>query len=178
MQILGRLIRLTIAAFVLVSCSNQRPPFSGDGVLTDAGLTSYPRYQIAFPPISLKPGHETVLKFKGVPEATMWLGLIVMDSRTGSAAGTRVPEAGRGTCVIGVKLLRKPGEPLAEVKAALEDWKVDQSPRRTMLWHPQLRDLAFDSRHSYELVINVSGPEPSAPLTLRPMLQGGGNELP
>jgi hypothetical protein len=78
MRVLGRLIHLAIGATLLAGCGNDHLLFRGDGVLTDAGVTSYPRYQVAFPPISLRPGQETVFSFSGTPEATMWMGLVVM----------------------------------------------------------------------------------------------------
>jgi hypothetical protein len=179
MCILGRLSSIAIAALLLVGCRNDPIAFRGDGVLTDAGLWSYPRYQIAFPPVLLQQGYEAVFRFRGAPEVRMWMGLVVVDPATGRAAKMNMSETAWETCMIRVKILRESGESLADLQAALKDWKIDQSPSRTMLWHQQLRDLPFDRRHFYEVTINVSGLESyGALLTLRPTLQGGGNELP
>ena len=52
-------------------------PFSGDGVMTDSGFWSYPRYSITFGALEATNGAFRKYKFTGPPATRMTFGLAV-----------------------------------------------------------------------------------------------------
>jgi len=172
------LLLLTFAS--LVGCRAGGTKIVGDGVLTEGGFWSYPRYQVVFASLDVPRKPEAAFRCKGIPTARMTFGLIVTaDPEAGSKAGAAGLDQTWDQTMIDVKIEDGGGAPLASVHAALRDWALSRSLSRTMLWHPSLRDLAFDRRSLYKIRVNLSRLDPAAGrLRLKPVLEGGGNELP
>jgi hypothetical protein len=82
-------------------------------------------------------------------------------------------------CFIDVRILDSGRNVLREVSDPVSTWHCSQSAGRCLLWHEQLRDLQFDSREEYTVMIHVKCLEPSTgTIVVEPQLTGGGNELP
>lgn len=154
-------------------------PFSGDGVMADRGYWSYPRYEIAFDSLNATSNMRRTFRFTGVPTARMTLGLVVVESERKIAAGPTFPAPEFENAILLVEIKLENGTIITKRSAALKDWKVSRSSKRVMLWHDSVRDVAFSRRAGYELTIDVSGMAAAAePVVLRPILEGGGNEVP
>ena len=153
--------------------------FSGDGVLTDFGPLSYPRYRIAFDTVPLTTRTNRVIAAKGVPSTTMTLGFELVGGATNAISNARLEELREQNAELTVKIETGKGELVAQADAPLKAWELAHSSSRDLLWHPKLRDLRFNRASVYRIAIQLlktkAGTEP---LLVRPVIEGGGNELP
>ena len=148
-------------------------------MLTDSGFLSYPRYRITFDTLHLTTQSNRVLEAKGVPSAAMTLGLELVNNATGIPSEARLEELRRQGVELTVRIDTDKGELVAQAHASLKDWELAQSSSRNLLWHPKLRDLRFNRASAYRIRIELLKVETGAgPLLVRPVIEGGGNELP
>lgn len=164
--------------------------FSGDGSLTDWGMFSYPRYRIEFPPLQLSKPGQYRFRARGLPNVLLTFGLRVSPPFGPSdfriINGKSVPPPGHmnwekglrgiGT-VVGVQISDSTGNSLCRWSAPLADWKMASSVTYVVWWHGACRDLRFDPMKTYDIVITVKESESVPPVTVTPVLEGGGNEM-
>jgi hypothetical protein len=146
-------------------------------VLTDNGLFAYPRYSIAFP--QFQPTNEVPVKFRfrGAPSAKLTFGLVLPQLASTATLEEGVPSPWRNFTLR--VTLEEEGTVLRHISGKLESWHYSQSVSRKMLWHEQLRDVAFKTSQTYTITIGVSGDDSRAkPLIFQPVLEGGGSERP
>ena len=156
-----------------------RKPFSGDGVVTDNGTWSYPRYAIAFDSLNATNDASRTYRFTGTPSAAMTFGLVLTGVSGRENAATALQDSKYDQMIVRVKITKEGGTVVATSEAALKDWQVSQSSQRVMLWHKRLRDVNFERKYTYAISVSVSGVDAIfKPLLLRPVLEGGGNETP
>ncbi len=148
-------------------------------MLTDSGFLSYPRYRITFNTLHLTTQSDRVLEAKGVPSAAMTLGLELVNNATGIPSEARLEELRHQGAELTVRIDTDKGELVAQAHASLKDWELAQSSSRNLLWHPKLRDVRFNRASAYRIRIELLHVEAGAgPLLVRPVIEGGGNELP
>jgi hypothetical protein len=170
---------LLIAGSTAFFRSRMTPGFSGDGVLTDSGFLSYPRYRIAFDTVFLTARTNRVLSAKGMPSGTMTVGFELVGNATNSTSQARLEQLRQQGAELSVRIDTDKGELVAQADAPLKEWQLAQSSSRDLLWHAKLRDLHFDRASAYRIVIELSKTERGTdPLLVRPIIEGGGNELP
>jgi hypothetical protein len=167
---------LGVALGFLLGC---RKSFSGDGLVTDSGFWSYPRYAITFDSFNAASEAHRTLNFKALPSARMTFGLLVTDIGRSKDVVAALRSSEYEGVILHVEITREDGTLVADVRASVKDWQVSRSSQRVMLWHEKLRDVRFDRRSAYEISIDSSGiSDSSEPFILRPVLEGGGNEMP
>jgi len=180
-------IVLSIVAFaalvtVLLRRSIVRnPAYTGDGVFTDSGLLSlYPRYRVAFDAVSLTGQSRHVLRFSGVPSVQMTFSLEVIANEANHAPEARTKDPREQGTELRVRIETDSAVLVAQAHGSINDyWVLAQSSNRQVLWHPNLRDLRFSRDLAYTIVIELAKAETGTQLlTVRPALEGGGNELP
>ena len=179
-------IRYGALAFsiLLTACS---PQYSGDGVLSDAGVFSADRYLLDLGPVDLAHSNETTYRLSNLPEERFTLGLLISGT-TGSeplyfAKPLRTP--------IRIEMRNERGELVMAASGALSDWVWSGSSgelQRSFVYRRaqdsgrvQLADQGsgtyFHPRKSasYVLKVSVLGNDPAATAfhaTLR--MRGGG----
>lgn len=175
-------MRFTVAIFLLlasVSIVGCRKPFSGDGVLTDNGFLSYPRYSIIFSPLDATNAGVRQYKLSGAPTLRMTFSLAVHEVGKSEDVITRLRGPGYQGWSLSVDIRKSDGTSVARAHAPIKDWQASQSPQEVMLWHENLRDVSFNRSSAYEISVQVLGADAnSEPLVLQPVLEGGGNETP
>ena len=149
--------------------------FSGDGTIEDTGFWSYYRYHIRFPPISLNQPGEYTFSCRGLPPDPLVLKLRV--------EGTGEYDQLRSlTTSVRVELFDETGKPVGKAVGPLHDWIVTGNPAAGLAWsywHEDFRDITVRRRRPYRLKLIVTDIDVNSPhLSVEPMLEGGGNELP
>lgn len=176
MRILILSAALVIAIGFLMGC---RTSFTGDGVLTDKGFWSYPRYTIVFESFDITRSAHQTFTFKGVPSARLTFGLVVTNVARKADPASVVRGSHYENAILHIEIRKDDGTVIAEARAPISQWQLSRSPERLMLWHEQLRDVRFVRRFTYSISVGLSDVGRSAqPFLLRPVLEGGGNELP
>jgi hypothetical protein len=161
---------------MLVGCGK---PFSGEGMLKDAGFWSCPRYEVTFDSLNITNRARRSYAFTGVPAITMTLGLVVVGGSNNVETGDSFPTLECQSAILRVELSHAEGRVVARSSAAIRDWEVARGGKRVMLWHKNLRDVHLNRQAEYQLSVEVPGVGSTCrPLVLRPVLEGGGNELP
>lgn len=148
-------------------------------MLTDFGLLSYPRYRITFDTVHLGAQTNRILMAKGVPSTEMTLGLELVGNATNPTSEASLEKLRQQGGELTVRVETDKGELVGQAHAPVRDWDLARSTSRNLLWHPRLRDLRFNRASSYRILIELLKVETGAePLLVRPVIEGGGNELP
>jgi hypothetical protein len=168
---------LILAALCVHSVAERRTSFKGDGVLTDSGFLSYPRYRVAFDPVVLANETQSTLRFEGLPAIRMTFGF-ESTKGTPAAAATDLQNLKSRGVALKVRIETGTGTVLSQVNAPVQKWEIARCPKRELLWHPALRDLPFKAGIRYRIVTELHNAPASLSLILRPVVEGGGNELP
>ena len=80
---------------------------------------------------------------------------------------------------VSVRIADVHGRTVCSASGPLKDWVLTGSVQYAGYWHRNCRDVRFHEGMSYTMTLTVGRESPdSAPLTIVPRLQGGGNELP
>jgi hypothetical protein len=176
--IFAGILLLIVTALLFGFIGKNATRFSGDGVLTDSGFWSYPRYQIGFNAIHLDGRSNHVFRFRGGPSIRMWFGLeLIADQKNPRPDALEM--LNERDAELRVTIEGENGKLVAATREPLKAWIIAQSSQRKLLWHPSLRDLPFTRRTSYRVTIELINDAAGTPsLFVRPILEGGGNELP
>jgi hypothetical protein len=176
---LGSVLILAIAALCTWMTVRSARGYSGDGVLHDNGFFSYPRFRVTFSAIDLGSQTNHSLTLQGIPRARMTFGFeVVADGNRGSNKINPERFMER-SAELRTQIKSANGEVIAEANAPIKDWVLAQSTRRELLWLPALRDLRFDPGKQYRILIEYRADQADlGSLIVRPVLEGGGNELP
>jgi hypothetical protein len=155
---------------------------SGDGGrLVDHGYWSYPRYEVTFPAFSPLEQSRVTVRCGHIPTARMTFGLRIVN-RAGRSDEALVSDAKWANVTVNVTLdqMDRVGtKTIAEAHAPIREWYKSRSVSETMLWHENLRDIRCDRTRSYAFSIAFSGVQSNAaPISIIPVLEGGGNETP
>lgn len=151
----------------------------GDGSLTDSGFFSYPRYRVSFPVLQIVSGSSHVLTVSNLPPVRLTLGLELLATNEDQIPQTPFAQTEWNGTTLRVSVERLGVGTLSEAHVPIRDWVLAQSELRQMLWHANLRDLRFAQKPIYHVTIELlNAPQDLPPLVVRPILEGGGNELP
>lgn len=160
---------ITFASLALYSRNTFAGGWRGDGVLLDDGFWSFPRYSVLLPAMTVDGPSSKSYQFGGVPRANYSLRLYFDES------ASKMP----GRSATGVDL-RENGSVVATCSLEARQWVTCQTPREaggSYLWTPELRDVRLRPQSTYTLTVRVS-PDRATRCVIRPVLCGGGTELP
>lgn len=168
---LGAALVLISAVAIMFWFYNIRE-FSGDGTIEDTGFWSYYRYHIRFPPISLHQPGEYTFSCRGLPPDPLTFKL-----RTVGAGDSE--QLRSLTTVVRAEWLDEEGRRVCEAVGPLQNWVLASCLAYGEYWQKSSSDVTFRRRRAYKLRLIVTDIDAdSPPLSVEPMLEGGGNELP
>ena len=174
-----RMAHIKAAVLIVALAGGCSAPFVGDGIMTDHGLWSYPRYRVQFPAFDARSVSQIAFRCAGVPAARMTLGLVVANVSDEEAFGRTFRASPWQDTMLEVRMETEDGSVVAVANGVMARWELAQQPGQMMLWHSGLRDVPLQRRVNYRIIISLWTAGPAAtPLVLSPILQGGGNELP
>ena len=171
--------------------------FKGDGIITDHGFWSFPRYEIRFPRLCLKNRETYTYECKGLPPESLRLMLEMPDSqrkRHEAAEFLRIhPNSkyaepydkqkyeivSRNRTKVQFSMMV---DGLSELwmAAPLQEWKLTWTPALNTgaFWHPEA-EFSSNPKSNYRLIFVIhQADHEGMPEELSPVLQGGGNEFP
>lgn len=161
-----------ISAVIVMFWFYHTREFSGDGTIEDTGFWSYPRYHIRFPPISLNEPGEHTFSCRGLPPYPLTFKLMIVGK------GQREQLLAVKTTVH-LEWSDGAGQTICQAVGPLHDWVVCSSVVEDYYWHKNSRDITVRRGRQYRLRMIVKDVDAdSPPLSVEPMLVGGGNELP
>ena len=157
-------------SILLTACS---PQYSGDGVLSDAGIFSADRYVLDLGPIDLARSNETTYRLSNLPEEKFTLGLLI----SGTTGSEPLYLAKPLTANIQIEMRNERGELVIATSGALRDWTWSGSSgelQRSFVYRAldservQLADQGSGTyfrprgNASYTLTVSVLGNDPAA----------------
>lgn len=163
-----------LTLILLAGCAPTPPPYSGDGTLTDLGLTAPDhRYVADIGAIDLTRTGETVYHFAGLPKAHYVLGMQVpVPAATG--AGTDSPVVAD----VALQLMRVGEGQVMIITGPLRslDWASEPTPASSFVFRRKDYEAYFDAepKEHYELRVVVNTPDPGVPPGTRVMVKSGG----
>lgn len=170
---LGAALALISAVAIMFWFYSTRE-FSGDGTIGDTGFWSRPRYHIRFPPISLNQPGEYTFTCRGLPPCPLTFQLGI--EGTGDYDQLRTLKTS-----VRVEWFDEAGKSVCEAVGPLHDWVLAWIPSEGTgsYWHLNSRDVTVRRSHQYRLRLIVTDIDADSPrLSVEPMLEGGGAELP
>jgi len=176
--LLGTCAMLIAMVLLIRAKLDARVPFEGNGILADFGAFSYPRYRVAFEPLPLSSENQTTLRVQGLPSDRMTFGLELVRGGSGGLPQSDLEKLTSAAAEIRVKIETETAQILAEVNAPIGKWEIARSTTGELLWHTALRDLSFNQGIGYKITLKLHKAPASLQLLVRPILEGGGNELP
>ncbi|MBN1395454.1 MAG: hypothetical protein JW959_10560, partial [Pirellulales bacterium] len=157
--------------------------YRGDGVISDSGFWSYPRYHIRFSEVSLTAPSQHCFKSAGLPPAllTLTLNLVYKGNNNNPSELATYDELNKLATCVSVTIIDENGDIAYAASGPLRDWVLSWMSAACIgaYWHPDLRDMKLGSKKTYVLKIAVTEiGEDSAAIAVVPIIEGGGNELP
>ena len=160
---------------------NYTQAYRGDGIITDGGFWSYPRYRISMPGVLLTETQQHVYFLEAVPTAKFMFGLQVLNV---SVQGREAPPDGfesirkNLSVAVAVKITDDRGETLYACFAAVQKWQLSVSSDRTYLWLDGY-DIKLKRGRRYRIDLDLAAESVNGSRVLvEPFLAGGGSELP
>ncbi len=163
---------IAVVAAIVVFRPYSADEFRGDGLATDTGFWSYPRYHVRFPEMSLAAPGQRCFACAGLPPVPLTLTLKLVGTGNYGALSN-------GATCVSVTLVDSGGNTVCTASGPLRNWILQWVPanRTGAFWHPALRDFRVNPRQAYTLKIAVTEvTADSGPITIVPTLEGGGNE--
>jgi hypothetical protein len=145
--------------------------FKGQAEISDRGWR-YPRYFITFDEIDLCSSREYEFAVKGMPPTELTFEFLLRG---------RFEEQVLKNCKahLSVSIIQDGERVVLSFSGPVKEWLLSRSAIENNLWHPDGRDIPFSPRKTYTIRIEVSATEMSSTsLRARPILRGGGIELP
>jgi hypothetical protein len=168
------LLAVLLWKFLLPEIWYDTRAYTGDGQITDTGFWSYPRYHVEFANVAINERSRATFSFRGVPAEAFTFVL-----RTGSAADTCLLKDNLDKITVQVSLKDDHGNLICEASGTLRTWNLASSLDKAELWHDRCRDVRLSPRVAYTLALSVDPRANDLPsIRLKPVLEGGGNELP
>jgi hypothetical protein len=156
--------------------------YHGDGTFTDSGFFSYPRYRVRFSSITLSKAGEYRYHFRGLPSEEMTL-LLSLDGDV-PYVSKRTHELTSLRTSIEAVVRDSHGREACKAAGTPEDSNRDgvwvlSTGFGTAYWHWQCNQVQLRPLESYELVVRIKVVDSrSGDITVTPLLEGGGLELP
>ena len=179
--------KLFIATLVLVALlillgfatSLLTPTFQG-GELTKGPLFSYPRYHARLPLVDLGQDGTYSAKFSGFPvrDVSIELELPGKTYRDSHQVTSRHSGLSLALEDASGKIVCRASGQLNQINNVEHHWVLTGSYDFAALWNSDCVDLKLNPRETYKLTITVEGAEGETSLGARPLLAGGGIELP
>ena len=148
--------------------------FSGDGQLSDAGMFSRPRFRLVFPDLQIDKDRSATFSFRGIPRDRFTFGLDLVDISQQDAL-----DALKDEITVRAELSDERGNAIFAVRSPLSAWVRTWSQSYVFYWRDETRDLWLSPDRKYTVMVafEVTAAEPPA-VRLRPLIRGGGIELP
>ncbi len=181
--IVGSLLLLALLVclgIVGIADSWFMPAFQG-GELSKGSFFSYPRYHAKLPPVDLGHNGNYSVTFSGFPvrdDVSIELdlpGKTYKDSHEVSSRNSTLSLVLED--VSGKNICRASGQ-LKHINNAAHHWVLAASNDFAGLWNSDCINLTLNPREVYTLTVTVDGAEGDTSLPARPILKGGGIELP
>jgi hypothetical protein len=179
------LITLSVVVVLLImfwAVSYHPSQFKGGVALRDSGFFSYPRYHAQLGDLPLWKEGEYQFTVRGLPPGPLDLKLQVLDSTDANRA-----ELTSLSTNMSVSMTDSSGKEVCEGSGSLSDagtrehstWALASSTSQASFWHASCVQVPTSRSKTYIVKVRTSGVDPRSPhSTVRPMLEGGGIELP
>jgi hypothetical protein len=173
----SRLVLTAVTVVAATAC--VRPVFHGDGVVRDDGVFEYPRFHVALhPAMSLDRDGRYSFEFRGLPDREM--SAVFRFVGITREADVRARDTTLAVTVVSVTDRRHVCGFEANTKTATVTGSGGRDSQALYFWSPDCLDVHFSPGQTYAMTVVVAakGPEPSRPLDVEVVWQGGGIELP
>jgi hypothetical protein len=156
--------------------------FKGGVGVRDSGVFSYPRYHAQLDDLPLWKSGEYQFIVRGLPPGPLDLVLQVPDATDADRAeltslSTSVSVS--TTDSFGKEVCTATGNLSGARNRDRSAWVLASTSSSASFWQPRCQQLPFSRFKTYTVKVTVSGADDHSPhRMLRPILQGGGNELP
>jgi|SRR5450432_601461 len=172
------LIALSLVVFAVWAFSYHSFEFKGGVGILDSGFFSYPRYHAQIGDLPLWKSGEYRFTVRGLPPGPLDLVLQVPNVTDADKAALTSLSTHVSASLIdssGTEVCEATGSPSDERSA----WAMASTSSGALLWQPRCQQLPISRFKTYTVKVTVSGTDDRPPHhMLRPILQGGGNELP
>lgn len=182
----GKLISVLVIVAVLVFTvwlfGYHSFEFSGGQEIRDAGFFSYPRYHAELGDLPMWKSGEYLFTVHGLPPGPLDLVLQVVNA--GNADREELTSL---STVLNVSIADASGKEICVSSGSLADakgrgrygWVLASSVSSASFWQAQCQQLPISRFKTYKIRVAISGVDERSPQKmLRPVLQGGGHELP
>lgn len=153
--------------------------FRGAGPLQDDGFFSYYRYHAPVGEFPFNAEGAYQFPFSGLPSEEMVLMFYILGYNTKNRTDIEAL-----TTVLSAEIVDASGRVICSASASPampspNTWTLMSGPFEAAYWHQDCVARQYSRRAAYSLRVKVQAPDPKSPkVTLRAMLEGGGNELP
>ena len=181
----GRLVlaacgAISIALIVWLLTSYRISEYHGDGVISDSGFWSYPRYHVALEPIPLFEASIRKYSLAGLPAEEMSLTLDV----PGKSEKDRIALS-KLRNKIDASVTDDQGHVVCKASGNFSDgivengWIITSTDSSAAIYQTVCVDIPIRKHRTYVLTVSLSDVDPdSKAIYLKPYISGGGNELP
>ncbi len=148
--------------------------FRGDGGIQDTGFWSYPRYHIRFSEVRLDKNGEFGFACDGLPPVPMSFQLSLRGDHEYDALKQLETH-------VEFRMTDDQGTEICRASGPLKEWVLRWGGSQDIggFWQPTAREFQVKRTRSYKLKLSIKDAAPDSPVILaRPILEGGGNELP
>jgi hypothetical protein len=183
MKTAGRvLMALLLLVLAVWAFSYHSFEFKGGLGVSDTGFFSYPRYHAQLGEMPSWKNGEYQFTVRGLPPGPLDLVLQVPNTTDADRAAL-----GSLSNSLSVEITDSSGNEVCEAIGSLSDpttrersaWAVASSTSDALLWQPRCQQLTISRFKTYTVRVIVSGADDRPPhRMLKPIFQGGGNELP
>ncbi len=171
---------IPIALIVWLLTSYRISKFQGDGVISDTGFWSYPRYHVALNVIPLFETSAYKFSLAGLPPEKMTLSLDL----PGKSAEDRIMLS-KLRNKIDASVVDDQGHVVCKVSGFISDgitesgWIITSTNSSAAIYQKACADMPIHNHRTYVLTVRLSNVDPdSKAIYLKPYISGGGNELP
>ena len=169
---------MALAVWLLASYRISK--FHGDGIISDAGFWSYPRYHVALAPIPFFETGTYKFSLAGLPPEKMTLSLDV----PGKSEKDRTKLA-KLKNKIDASVVDDQGHVVCKASGFISDgitesgWIITSTNSSAAIYQRACVDMPIHKHRSYILTLSLSDVDSdSNAIYLKPYISGGGNELP
>ena len=172
-------VLVAIAASVYWFLAYKPSEFRGAGPMQDNGFFSYYRYHAPLGEFAFHTEGTYQFSFSGLPSEKMVLMFYVPGFSTKNRGEIEALKT-----VLSAEIVDASGRIMCSASASPampspNRWTLMSNPFKAAYWHHECADRQFSRQTEYSLRVKIQTPDPKTPkVTLKAMLEGGGNELP
>jgi len=173
---------IAISLMLLTIASFRRPVRLSEGIFTDSGFWSYPRYNLSLDTFVNGKDASKTIEVSGLPSCKMLLGLRLVEDRLDVGPLRKHDELKSkfelDKIVIRVRIVDGSGNEVYTSTSPLSDWSLSSSTTETYFWHERF-SFKLNSWKEYSISIRLQNKNEKVDLPrLAAFIRGGGSELP